>query len=68
MKNTHTIKHHNYNCHPEICNHRNHNPWFLRDKQFNLVKTFPTKNEAVAYYMKYNIRYEVTELTWNDVC
>lgn len=54
MKPKIEVKWHSYHCHPETCNHRNHDGWWVY-KDGEVVETFAEKQNAEAYAKELSI-------------
>lgn len=57
------ICYHIYYCHPETCNHDNHNSWWVQDKDFVWDK-LKSKKEAIKYCEDAGYEYTIEIPQW----
>ena len=61
------ITYHKYMCHPETCNHDDHNPWWVVNTfNQNVLGRFETKNGAIKFCEDNEIKYTVRLPQWSD--
>lgn len=59
------ITYHRYDCHPETCNHNNHNPWWIRNVyNLNVLAKFRTKAEAISFCEENELTYSIKLPQW----
>lgn len=61
------ICYHVYRCHPETCNHDDHNSWWIYDsKSMDVIVRFESKRKAIDFCDMSDLEFTINIPNWSE--